>query len=200
MFWIMSHWVQLSPAVPDSPTAALPSPAPAGHITEAPTAPAAHHIGQAGQPPDRHTSEIRVRAAIFHGPATHSRRHRRGGTDPHGHARFPASSPAAAPDRRPCPVRARRPGLVHCAGPVHPAAAMGRSLPGDTRDTAGLAPQTGRAEVRHQHAPPGRPPAGRAEHHPDRRPPGEGEPAVRLPLDPRRADQTRSHHRAVDRL
>ena len=31
----------------------------------------------------------------------------------------------------------------------------------------------------------------------DRRPPGEGEPAVGLPADPRRADQTRSHRRAV---
>ena len=47
---------------------------------------------------------------------------------------------------------------------------MGRDLPGDTRDAAGLAPQTGRAEVRHQYAPPGRPPADRTEHRPDRRP------------------------------
>jgi putative transposase len=56
------------------------------------------------------------------------------------------------------------------------------------------------AEVRHQHAPPDRPPADRAEHRPDRRPPGEGEPAVGLPADPWRADQTWSHRRAVDRL
>ena len=30
---------------------------------------------------------------------------------------------------RPGPVRARRPGLVRCAGPVHPAAAVGRVFP-----------------------------------------------------------------------
>src|SRR5690349_11471738 len=63
---------------------------------------------------------------------------------------------SATRDRRPGAVRARRPGLVRCAGPVHPAAAVGRGLPGDTRDTAGLAPQTGRTEVRHEHAAPTR--------------------------------------------
>ena len=51
-------------------------------------------------------------------------------------------------------VRRRRPGLVRCTGPVHPAAALGRGHPGDTRDAAGLAPQTGRAEVRRGHPPP----------------------------------------------
>src|ERR1039457_4225523 len=61
---------------------------------------------------------------------------------------------AAGPD----PVRGRRPGLVRCAGPVHPAAAGGRGLPGDVRDAPGLAPQPGRADVRHEHAPPARPP------------------------------------------
>src|SRR5450755_1538218 len=79
----------------------------------------------------------------------------------------------------------RRPGLVRRAGPVRPAAAMGRGLPGDARDAAGLAPQAGRAEVRHEHAPAAPSPADRAEHRPDRRPPGEGEPAVGLPADPR---------------
>ena len=61
--------------------------------------------------------------------------------------------------RRPGAVRARRPGLVRCAGPVHPAAAMGRGLPGDTRDTAGLAPQTGRRKYdTSTRRRPGRPP------------------------------------------
>jgi hypothetical protein len=32
----MSHEVQLNPAAPNSPAATLPSPAPAGHVTEAP--------------------------------------------------------------------------------------------------------------------------------------------------------------------
>ena len=40
---------------------------------------------------------------------------------------------------------------------------MGRGLPGDARDAAGLAPQAGREEVRHEHAPrPGRPPTVRS--------------------------------------
>ena len=107
---------------------------------------------------------------------------------------------SAAPDRRPGPVRRRRPGLVRCAGPVDPAAAVGRGLPGDTRDTAGLAPQAGRAEVRHEHPAPARPAADGAEHRPDRRPPREGEPAVGLPADPRRADQARPENRAIDHL
>jgi hypothetical protein len=46
----------------------------------------------------------------------------------------------------------------------------------------------------------GRPPADRAEHRPDRRPPRQGKPVMGLPADPRRADQTRSHRRAVDRV
>jgi putative transposase len=62
--------------------------------------------------------------------------------------------------------------------PFNPAAAVGRGLPGDTRDTAGLAPQTGRTEARHEHAAPTRTAADGAEHRPDRRPPREGEPAV----------------------
>jgi hypothetical protein len=47
-------------------------------------------------------------------------------------------------------VRARRPGMVHRAHAVHPAAALGRGLSGDARDAAGLAPQARRQEVRHE--------------------------------------------------
>jgi hypothetical protein len=65
---------------------------------------------------------------------------------------------SATPDGPPGPVRARRPGLVRRAGPVRPAAAVGRGLPGDTRDCAGLAPQAGRAEVTSTRRRPGRPP------------------------------------------
>jgi hypothetical protein len=85
-------------------------------------------------------------------------------------------------------------------GPVHPAAAAGKDLPGDTRDAAGLAAQTGCAEIRHEHAPTGRPPARGPEYRPDRRPPGERESAEGLPADPRRANQARSEPGAVNRL
>jgi hypothetical protein len=93
----MSHQVQLSPAISNSPIGTLPSSASAGHVTEAPAAAAAHRTGQAGQPPDCHTSAIRFERPFFtarpcHGfPADTGR----GGTDPHGHARFPAFLPAA---------------------------------------------------------------------------------------------------------
>ena len=46
---------------------------------------------------------------------------------------------------------------------------------------------------------PGRPPTV-PQHRPPRRPPGEGESAVGIPPDPRRADQTRRDGRAVHRL
>jgi hypothetical protein len=76
----------------------LPSSASAGHVTEAPAAAAARRTGQAGQPPDCHISEIRFERPFSRlGPAM-SRipgRHWRGGTDPQGHARFPAFLPAA---------------------------------------------------------------------------------------------------------
>ena len=42
-------------------------------------------------------------------------------------------------------------------------------------------------------------PADRTEHRPGSRPPGEGEPAVGLPADPRRANQAWYDRRAVDR-
>jgi hypothetical protein len=51
-----------------------------------------------------------------------------------------------------------------------------RIFPGDARDATGLAPQTGRAEVRHEHAPRARPPADGPEYRPGSHPPGEGEP------------------------
>src|ERR1039457_7455250 len=68
----------------------------------------------------------------------------------------PTRERGAAPERRPGAVRASRPGLVRRAYPVHPAAALGRGLPRDACNAAGLAPQTRRQEVRHQ-APPARP-------------------------------------------
>ena len=95
---------------------------------------------------------------------------------------------SAAPEHRPGPVRARRPGPVRCAGPVHPAAAVGRNLPSDIRDTAGLAPQTGRAEARHEHTAQARTAADGPEHRPYRRPPCEGELTMGLPADPWLAD------------
>jgi hypothetical protein len=56
-----------------------------------------------------------------------------------------------------------------------PRRAVGRGLPGDTRDAAGLAPPTDRTEVRHEHAPPARPPEGGPEHRPGGHSPGRGE-------------------------
>jgi hypothetical protein len=77
-------------------------------------------------------------------------------------ARAPARERGAAAERRPDTVRTRRPGLVRRAHPVHPEAALGRSLPRDARDAARLAPQARRQEIRHQQAAPARPPAVRA--------------------------------------
>jgi putative transposase len=51
---------------------------------------------------------------------------------------------------------------------AYTAQALGRSLPRDTSDAAGLALQTGRQQVRHEQAAQARPPAG----DPKRRPPG----------------------------
>src|ERR1039457_3577422 len=72
----------------------------------------------------------------------------------------------------------RRPGLVRRAHPVHPAPALGRDLPRDARDTAGLEPQARRQEIRHQQAAPARPPGDGPEHRPANRPPGAREPAL----------------------
>src|SRR2546430_5193677 len=91
----MSQEVQLSPATSNSPTVTLPSSSSAGHVTEAPAAVAAHRTGQAGQPPDCHTSETRFERLLFTALPQIPGRHWRGGTDPHGHARFPAFLPAA---------------------------------------------------------------------------------------------------------
>jgi hypothetical protein len=45
-----------------------------------------------------------------------------------------------------------RPGLVHRLGAACTAQALGRSLPRDASDAAGLAPQAGGEEVRHEQA------------------------------------------------
>jgi hypothetical protein len=54
------------------------------------------------------------------------------------------------------------------------AQALGRSLPRDASDAAGLAPQTGGEEIRHEQAAQARAPADNPEHRPPCRPPGEG--------------------------
>jgi hypothetical protein len=80
------------------------------------------------------------------------------------------------------------------------AQALGRSLPRDASDAAGLAPQTGGEEVRHEQAAKARAPADDPEHRPACRPPGEGESAVGTPPDPRRTRKARRDSRALHRL
>ena len=106
--------------------------------------------------------------------------------------------PAAAD--RPGAVRAGRPGLVRGPGAAYTAQALGRSLPRDASDTAGLAPQTGGEEVRHEQAAQARAPADSPGHRPARRPPGEGESAVGTPPDPRRTHKARRDSRALHRV
>jgi hypothetical protein len=57
-------------------------------------------------------------------------------------------------------------------------AAPARGLPGDTGDAAGLAPQAGRQEVRHEQTAQARPAACSPQHRTPGHPPGEGEPAL----------------------
>jgi hypothetical protein len=102
----------------------------------------------------------------------------------------------AAPERRADTVRAGRPGVVRCASAADTPSALGRGLPRDASDAAGLAPSGGCEKVRHEQTAQARPPAGNSQH----RPPGERESAVGLPPDPRRADQARPHNRGVHRL
>src|ERR1017187_5362156 len=64
----------------------------------------------------------------------------------------PARERGAAPARRPGAVRAGRPGVVRRAGTAPPPQALDRRLPRDASDAAGLAPQTGGEEVRHEQA------------------------------------------------
>src|SRR6266536_3276403 len=61
----------------------------------------------------------------------------------------------------------------------------------EASDAAGLASQTGREKVRHERAALARPAADDPERRPLGRSPGEGESAVGIPPDPRRADETR---------
>ena len=75
-----------------------------------------------------------------------------------------------------------------------------RDLPRDASDAAGLAPQTGREEVRHEQAAQARSSADSPEHRPPCRPAGEGESAVGIPPDPRRADEARPRRSAVHRV
>jgi hypothetical protein len=62
--------------------------------------------------------------------------------------------------RRPGPVPAGRPGVLHRAGTAHTPQALGQNLPNYASDVAGLAPQTGREQVRHEQMAHARPPAG----------------------------------------
>jgi hypothetical protein len=97
-----------------------------------------HRTGQAGQPPDCHTSEIRLSGPFFTALPPVPDRHLRGGTNPHGHARFPAFLPAAPGSIRraavrQCPAgqalskvaRAHRTQQAHRVAPGQP----GRGLP-----------------------------------------------------------------------
>src|ERR1019366_10131578 len=65
-----------------------------------------------------------------------------------GAAGAPARERGAAPPYRPGAVRAGRPGVARRAGAAPPAQALGRSLPRDAGDAAGLAPPTGRKTTR----------------------------------------------------
>jgi hypothetical protein len=73
-------------------------------------------------------------------------------------ARAPAPERGPAPACRPGTVRAGRPGVARRAGTAAAAQALDRDLPRDARDAPGLAPQTGRRQVRHEQAAHGRPP------------------------------------------
>ena len=83
--------------------------------------------------------------------------------------------------------------------PFIPRRQWARIFPVTPATLLGLAPETGRAEVRHEHARQARTAEGGPEYRPDRRLPGEGEPTMGLPADPRRADQARHDRCAVDR-
>ena len=89
-------------------------------------------------------------------------------------------------------IRPSRPGLVRRAYPVHPAAALGRGLPGDACNAAGLAPQARRQEIRHQQA--ARAPTARDWTSPGWPSLGGREPAVGLPAYSRRATKLGVEH------
>jgi hypothetical protein len=71
----------------------------------------------------------------------------------------PASERGATPARWPGTVRAGRPGLARRAGTAHTPQALDRDLLRDARDAPGLAPQTGREQVRRGRPAQARPPA-----------------------------------------
>ncbi len=87
-------------------------------------------------------------------------------------ARAPAPERGAAPARRPGTVRAGRQGMARRGGAAYTAQALDRDLPRDVRDAPGLAPQTGRRQVRHERAAQAWPPAGGPGHRPPGRSPG----------------------------
>src|ERR1019366_6840724 len=112
----------------------------------------------------------------------------------------PARERGAAPARRPGPVRAGRPGVARRAGTAYTAQALDRRLPRDASDAPGLAPQTGRQQVRHEQAAQARPAADGPEHRPPGRSPGPRESPVGASPDPRRTDETWRDSRAVYRV
>jgi hypothetical protein len=61
---------------------------------------------------------------------------------------------------RPGPVPVGRPGVLRRAGTAHALQALGQNLPNYASDVAGLAPQAGREQVRHEQMAHARPPAG----------------------------------------
>src|ERR1019366_4988896 len=90
-----------------------------------------------------------------------------------------------------------RPAVARRAGTAHTPQALGLDLPDYASDAAGLAPQAGRGQIRHQQAAHARPPADRPGHRPPRSPPGEGESAMGTPPHPRRTDEARRDGRTV---
>ena len=97
--------------------------------------------------------------------------------------------------------RVRYEPLIGCGPPRWPGSspqAQVRDLPGNARDAAGLAPQAGRDEIRHEETAQARTAADCPEHRPPCPSAGEGESAVGIPPDPRRADKARPRRCAVD--
>src|SRR5450755_1437833 len=79
--------------------------------------------------------------------------------------------------------------VVRRAGLARPPQAQGRDLPGNARDAAGLAPQAGRDEIRHEETAQARTAADWPEHRPPCPSASEGESAVGIPPDPWRVDK-----------
>ena len=97
----------------------------------------------------------------------------------------PARERGAAPPRRPGALRVGRPGMVRRAGPAQTPQPLDRSLRRGASDAAGLAPQAGCEQVRHEQPAQARPAADGSQHRlrPPRRPDQPG-PGHRTPTAP----------------